>query len=197
MERIGPKCFHGNIQNDCCMQKCWKVYIYFFYLKMRSTEELTRLLTPIIEDCVKRNMEALLSRLRPNLMQDFNSNQLDQQNINDSTTTSNCSTRPDLSLVQPESRDQRRPIRGRGELSEELGKTVSSLGLDQTDKERVWQQLGCGISLQDFYIGKNLSSSSYFSTVIICKQNVSILTHFLLVYFCVTPRDNTIVCSAP
>lgn len=132
---------------------------------MRSTEELTRLLTPIIEDCVKRNMEALLSRLRPNLMQDFNSNQLEQQNINDNTTTSNCNTRPDHSLVQPESRDQRRPIRGREELSEELGKTVSSLGLDQTDKERVWQQLGCGISLQDFYIGKSFIIIASLTTV--------------------------------
>ena len=166
---------------------------------MRSTEELTRLLTPIIEDCVKRNMEALLSRLRTNLMQDFNSNQLEQQNINDNTTTSNCNTRPDHSLVQPESRDQRRPIRGREELSEVLGKTVSSLGLDQTDKERVWQQLGCGISLQDFYIGKSFIIIAhhsifkfYFSTVM-CKQNISSLTHFLIVYFCVSPRD--ITCS--
>ena len=46
-------------------------------MKVRGTEELTRLLTPIIEDCVKRNMEALLTRLRPNLVLDFNSNQVD------------------------------------------------------------------------------------------------------------------------
>ena len=125
-------------------------------------------------------------------MQDFNSNQLEQQNINDATTTSNCNTRPDHSLVQPESRDQRRPIRGREELSEELGKTVSSLGLDQTDKERVWQQLGCGISLQDFYIGKPFIIIASLTTVL-CKQNISSLTHFLRVYFCVSPRD--ITCS--
>ena len=115
------------------------------------------MLTPIIEDCVKRNMEALLCRLRPNLLQDFNSNQLDQQNINDSSSSY---TRPEPSLAQPESRDQRGPIRGGEELSEELGKTVSSMGLDLTDKDRVWQELGCGISLQDFYIGKYLILSS-------------------------------------
>ena len=51
------------------------------------------------------------------------------------------------------------------ESSEELGKTVSSLGLDQTDKERVWQQLGCGISLQDFYIGKSFSIIASLTTV--------------------------------
>lgn len=118
---------------------------------MRSTEELTRLLTPIIEDCVKRNMEALLSRLRPNLLPDFNSNQLDQQNISDSPSDY---TRAELSLAQPESGDPRGPIRGQEELSEELGRTVASLGLDQNDRARVWQQLGSGISLQDFYIGK-------------------------------------------
>ena len=112
---------------------------------------MTRLLTPIIEDCVKRNMEALLTRLRPNLVLDFNSNQVDQQNINDGPSDY---SRTELSLAQPESRDQRGPIRGREELSEELGKTVASLGLDLTDRDKVWQQLGSGISLQDFYIGK-------------------------------------------
>ena len=126
-------------------------HFYIFYLQLKSTEELTRLLTPIIEDCVKRNMEALLTRLRPNLLLDFNSNQVDQQNINDSPSDY---TRTELSLAQPESGDQRGPIRGREELSEELGKTVASLGLDLTDRDKVWQQLGSGISLQDFYIGK-------------------------------------------
>ena len=116
---------------------------------------MTRLLTPIIEDCVKRNMEALLCRLRPNLLQDFNSNQVDQQNINDNSSNY---TRPEHSLIQPEPRDRRGQIRGGEELSEELGKTVSSLGLDQTDKDRVWQQLGSGINLQDFYIGKYLNN---------------------------------------
>ena len=139
-----------------------------FFCKVRSTEELTRLLTPIIEDCVKRNMEALLCRLRPNLLQDFNSNQVDQQNINDISSNYN---RPELSLVQPESRDRRGPIRGGEELSEELGKTVSSLGLDQTDKDRVWQQLGSGISLQDFYIGKYLNS--YNSTPLTLRCTIS------------------------
>ena len=111
---------------------------------------MTRLLTPIIEDCVKRNMEALLTRLRPNLLLDFNSNQVDQQNINDSPSDH---TRTELPLAQPESGDQRGPIRGGEELSEELGKTVASLGLDLTDRDKVWQQLGSGLSLQDFYIG--------------------------------------------
>ena len=120
---------------------------------------MTRLLTPIIEDCVKRNMEALLSRLRPNLLQDFNSNQLDHQNINDSPSDY---TRAELSLAQPESRGQRGPIRGREELSEELGKTVASLGLDETDRDKVWQQLGSGLSLQDFYIGDYIL---YFTTL--------------------------------
>ena len=151
-----PSLFYAHLKMLSCTEnlqnsKYLLGHFYTFYLQLRSTEELTRLLTPIIEDCVKRNMEALLTRLRPNLLLDFNSNQVDQQNINDSPSDY---TRTELSLAQPESGDQRGPIRGQEELSEELGRTVASLGLDQNDRARVWQQLGSGISLQDFYIGK-------------------------------------------
>ena len=136
--------------------------------KVRSSEELSRLLTPIIEDCVKRNIEGLLSTLTERLSQrtqissEFDSNEVDHQNINENCQTSSASTDSEagLPLEEPQSSGRRRARPGSEEVSHQLAATLHSLGLGDTDEVGAWQHLGSGISLQDFYIGLSHSHST-------------------------------------
>ena len=118
--------------------------------KLRTTEDLTRLLTPIIEDCVKRNIEGLLSTLTEKLggrLETCRESDSSEENIRSLPSSSSQDSR----VETPPVREREKRVRGgTEEIRDQLGNTLTSLGLNlQLD------QLATGLSLQDFYLGES------------------------------------------
>ena len=116
--------------------------------KLRTTEDLTRLLTPIIEDCVKRNIEGLLSTLTEKLggrLETCRESDSSEENIRSLPSSSRQDSRVETPPVR-----EKRVAPGTEEIRDQLGNTLTSLGLNlQLD------QLATGLSLQDFYLGES------------------------------------------
>lgn len=120
--------------------------------KLRTTEDLTRLLTPIIEDCVKRNIEGLLSTLTEKLSgRQGTCRESDSSEVEENIRSLPSSSRQDSRVDTPPDKERERRVRpGTEEIRDQLGNTLTSLGLHlQLD------HLATGLSLQDFYLGES------------------------------------------
>ena len=140
-------------------------------------EELTRILMPIIEESVKRNIDKIASKISEKLMEektykltantkgknciDFNSNEIDVEtkfsadtHIGDGSDSleghSRAATRHDPKAKRCKS--------GTANLKEELSKTLGDWNIDTSDKTNfsfgLWQSRECGTTLQDYYLGE-------------------------------------------
>ena len=145
-------------------------------------EELTRLLMPIIEDAVKRNIDKIASKISEKLKYklnentssgkytDFNSNDVDVENK--FCSDSDMHTDEGGDSVGDESRlgsvfdpKAKRCKSGTDNLKEELSKTLGDWKIDTSDKTNfsfgLWQSPECGTNLQDYYLGEFLKRSLY------------------------------------
>ena len=124
-------------------------------------EELTKLLTPIIENSVKHHIENIANRISENFKSaaaaetDFNSNRVDNECGGQNTRCGTLAEYLKVHLNEPATRVQE----GSNEIHEGLGDILKTLGVnvensDANGHSNAFLQLGCKpTTLQDYYIG--------------------------------------------
>ena len=138
-------------------------------MQERNLEELTKLLTPIIEDTVKRHIETIAQRIsekfqyctststtenrelegKASLKSNFNSNQLD--NVDNEVMGVHTN------VPSPVNQKRTRPTEAG--LEEELRQILQSWDVETetetTDQQSIFRKLGSGpTTLQDYHIGE-------------------------------------------
>ena len=144
----------------------------------RSLEDLTRILMPIIDDAVRRNIDKIANKISEKVnfklsnspldksFKDFNSNLVNVE----SKFSTDCEEHPDEGeectlrsdyekskrlVVDPKAK---RCKEGTDELKSVLSKTLQEWKIDTSDKSNfsfgLWHSGQCGTTLQDYNLGK-------------------------------------------